>query len=156
MEGRSMIALSINQLIWEELTKDAVFDALYDKHRTQFGQNFIPFFPVSDNYVGDIAWGIEPYFIYDSISLPPNRDVFGERREQILYTMVGKIPELFVIEKKVIHMFSFWESDQYNVSSDEYRITSITAWQPLRTNSRDSLRQTHAIEIMVDVNYIPC
>jgi hypothetical protein len=151
-----MIALSTNEIIWQELIKDPVFNAKYDKYRAQYGPDFRPFFPVSDNYAGDISWDDEIYFIFDAVSFPPNRNVFGERYSQVLYTIVGKVNELLNIQEDIIHIFSFWESGQHPDPTGNYRITNMDSWIPLRTQSRDSLRQTHAIEMLVNVNYFLC
>jgi hypothetical protein len=151
-----MIALSINEIIWDELSKDAAFNAKYDKYRVQYGQAFKPFFPVQDNYAGDVAWGNEPYFLYDTVLLPPNRSVFGERYEQMLYTVVGSMSDIQHIYDTVAQMFSFWESNTHTDPFNDYRITNIDAWSPLRTQSRDSLRQNHSFELLVNVNYILC
>jgi len=151
-----MIALSTNDIIWNELIKDPVFSAKYDNYRLQYGPAFKPFFPVSDNQAGDITWGDETYFLYDSISLPPNRNVFGERYEQVLYTIVGCIPELQLIHEHIIQMFSFWDSGVHSDPKNQYRITNIDAWHPLRTLQRDSLRQDYAIEMLINVNYLLC
>lgn len=151
-----MIALSINEILWEELSKDPAFVARYDKYKTQLGDDFKPFFPVQDNHSGDISWDTEPYFLYDTVSLPPNRDVFGERYEQVLYTLVGQIQDIFELRDKVIKMFSYWDDaanpDPYGL----YRITNLDVWQPLRTRGRDSIRQNYSVELLVNVNYLLC
>jgi hypothetical protein len=149
-----MIALELNKYIWGELQKDTVFNAKYDKYRLKYGPDFIPFFPVADNYAGDIAWESEPYFLYNSISLQPNRQVFAERREQVLYTLVGKIPEILVVRDKVIHLFSFWLDSDF--TSDEYRITNADVWQLSQASGRDSLRQTYSIDMTFEVHYLLC
>lgn len=149
-----MIALAINNYIWGNLSKDTQFNSQYDKYRLTLGPNFIPFFPVADNLAGDISWGSEPYILYDSIHVRPSRSVYGERQEQVMYTLVGQIPELFDFKEKIVSMFDHWEATQFSLSG--YRINDIDIWQPDKTRGRDKLRQTYSLPLLLDVFYIPC
>jgi hypothetical protein len=160
-----MIALELNKYIWGKLKEDPAlnepdesmeFNNKYNKYRLKYGEDFIPFFPVADNFAGDIAWDSEPYFLYDSISLQPNRQVFGERREQVIYTLVGKIPEILEIRETMVHMFSFWDGEAIDFDIEKYRITNVDVWQLTQASGRDSLRQTYSVNITFEVNYILC
>lgn len=149
-----MIALSVNQYVWGELKKDATLNAKYAKYRTKYGNNFIPFFPVADNNAGDISWGSEPYVLYDSMTMPPTRNIYMSQREQIVYTIVGTIPELFTFKNKVTALFNHWENT--SMTLDGYRIIDIDAWSSDRTRVRDKVRQTYSLTLMLEVHYIPC
>lgn len=149
-----MIALPINNYVWQNLRLDTALDAKYDQYRTKYGNGFIPFFPVFDNHAGDISWGSECYVLYDNLKLRPNRDVFKEQREQILYTVVGPIPELFEFKDAILNQFDNWEGTTLLV--DGYRVTDVNAWQSTGTSGRDKLRQTYSTTIVLEVNYIPC
>jgi hypothetical protein len=149
-----MIALELNKHVWSKLQEDAFFNAKYDKYRLLYGQNFIPFFPVADNYAGDISWDSEPYFLYDSISLQPNRQVFGERREQVLYTLVGKVPEILQVRDRIVRLFSFWLDSDF--VSSVYRINNADVWQLSQARGRDNLRQTYSIDLTFEIHYLLC
>ena len=149
-----MIALSVNKYVWGELKKDAALNAKYAKYRTKYGANFIPFFPVSDNLAGDISWGTEPYVIYDSLSLPPTRNVYKGKREQVIYTVVGTVPELFDFKNRIVNLFDHWENTELVV--DGYRIYDMDAWNTDRTRVRDKVRQTYSLTLMLEIHYIPC
>jgi hypothetical protein len=149
-----VIALSVNDFVWERLSKNSSFNGLYDKYRVQYGEDFKPFFPVYDNFAGDITWGTEPYFLYDTMILRPVRNIPGERHEQIIYTLVGKIPQIFEVKDSIVNMFDYWDDTTY--TGDGYRVNDITVWQSDRTRGRDKVRQTYSTTLMLDVHYIPC
>jgi hypothetical protein len=149
-----MIALTVNNYVWNNLRLDTVFDAKYDKYRATYGANFIPFFPVADNLAGDASWGSECYVLYDPMTVPPRRSVYAERRETILYTLVGPLPELFEFKEAIIDQFDSWSSTSF--ANDGYRVNDINAWQTDQTRVRDKLRQLYSLTLMVEVNYIKC
>lgn len=149
-----MIASLVNNHIWSELRKDTSFSSLYDGYRSKYGNNFIPFFPVEDNLAGDISWGSEPYILYDSMLLKSPREIYGEKYAQILYTVVGKIPEILFVRDNILGLFG--DLKDTSLKGDGYKINTIEVWQPDRTRSRDKLRQNYAITIMLDVYYIEC
>lgn len=149
-----MIALPLNNYVWSNLTTDATFSARYNKYRAQFGQNFLPFFPAVDNNAGDVSWGAEPYILYDSISVRPTRQVYGEKQEQVMYTLVAQMPELMEFKEKIIKMFDFWTETTFSTSG--YRVNDINVWQPDRIRGRDKLRQTYSITLLFDIYYFEC
>lgn len=149
-----MITSAVNDFVWSKLQENTTLNARYDKYRTVYGSTFKPFFPVADNNAGDISWGSECYVLWDSMTTRPSRNVYGERQEQVLYTVVGPLPELIDFVDDILFLFSFWESTQFQSSG--YRITNITAWQPDRMRGRDSLRQTYSASIILDVQYLLC
>lgn len=149
-----MIALSINKYIWSQLQLDTAFNAQYNKYRTLYGSNFIPFFPVYDNHAGDISWGSECYVLYDPLSTRPTRDVFLERREQIMYTLVGPIPELFKFKDSIVNLFDHWLENP--ITTDDHRITNVNVWQSDGVRGRDKLRQTYSTTLIAEAFYIPC
>ena len=151
MVEESMIELSVNKYIWDKLSSDSTFNARYDKYRTQFGANFMPFFPVVDNNAGDISWGTEPYFLYDSMSVPP-REVFGEKHIQMTYTLVATLPELFTIKQNVVDLFDHWLETTFS-DDVSYRINDMNIWQPDRARGRDKVRQTYSTTLLLDVYY---
>lgn len=149
-----MIASSVNNFVWGELQKDATLNAKYNKYRTQYGNSFKPFFPVYDDHAGDISWDSECYVLYDSMTTRPTRNIYAERHEQVLYTVVGPIPELFEFKDAIVNVFDYWDNTTF--SADGYRINDINVWQPDRTRGRDKLRQTYSTSLILDVHYIPC
>lgn len=149
-----MISTTVNGYVWSKLRQDPAFDALYDKYRTTYGPDFIPFFPVFDNLAGDVSWGNECYVLYDPIVTTPNRPIYAERREQIMYTLIGPVPQLLDFKQSIIDLFDAWEATAF--SADGYRVNDINVWQPSGMQGRDKVRQTYAIGLMVEVNYIKC
>lgn len=149
-----MIALTVNNYVWGELKKDATFNARYDGYRTQLGAGFIPFFPVEDNAAGDISWGNEPYFLYDSMITRPTRNVPFEKREIVMYTLVGTLEDVFDVRGRIESMFDAWDSTMF--TADGYKVNDIDISQPDRTRSRDKVRQTYSTTLMLDVFYTPC
>ena len=151
-----MIALSVNKYIWNELKKDAQLNASYDKYRATFGANFIPFFPVYDNHAGDISWGNECYILYDQMKSRPTRQVFKEQHTQVIYTIVGPLPDLFDFTDMIVGLFDDWENTSFVDEQNQYRINDIKVWQPDRTRGRDKVRQTYSTTLIFDVHYISC
>lgn len=149
-----MISTVVNDYVWSKLTQDVAFSAEYDKYRATLGAGFKPFFPVLDNLAGDITWGNEFYVLYDTIIVPPNRPVYGERREQIMYTLIGPMPGLMDFKESIVNLFDSWEATMFTVSG--YRVNDINVWQPSGMQIRDKVRQTYAVPLMVEVNYIKC
>jgi hypothetical protein len=149
-----MIVLVVNNYIWQELKKDVAISQRYAQYTSQFGFSFSPFFPVDDNSAGDISWGSEPYFLYDSMVQKPTRDVYGERHEQIMYTLVGTIEDIFTIRDKVARMFDEWSSTSFTASG--YKVNDIDVWQPDRIRGRDKLRQLYSTTLLLDVHYHLC
>jgi hypothetical protein len=149
-----MIALTVNNYVWSKLSADPVLNAKYAKYRTQLGANFKPFFPVYDNLAGDITWGSECYVLYDTMTTRPTREIYAERHEQVMYTLVGPIPDLFEFKDAIVNLFDNWENTSFN--ADGYRINDINVWQPDRTRGRDKVRQTYSTTLLLDVHYIPC
>lgn len=149
-----MIASHVNDFVWTGLTADEAFSAKYDAYRTQYGDAFKPFFPVYDNFGGDITWGSEPYVLYDSMIIRPLRNVYGEKTEQVMYTIVGQIPELFEFRDAIAALFNNWDSTMFQVEG--YRINDIDVVQTDRTRGRDKVRQTYSTTLMLTVHYIPC
>jgi hypothetical protein len=149
-----MISTTVNKYIWSMLRQDPALDATYDKYRATLGPDFIPFFPAFDNLAGDTSWGNEHYVLYDPITTTPNRPVYGERREQIMYTVIGPMPSLMDFKQAIIDLFDAWEPTTF--SADGYRITNVSVWQPSGMQGRDKIRQTYAVPLIVEVNYIKC
>lgn len=149
-----MIALLANNYIWNQLKLDTTLNAKYDKYRVKYGPDFIPFFPVYDDHAGDISWGSECYVLYDPISTRPSRNVFAEQREQIMYTVVGPIPDLFEFKDKMIGLFSYWLDNPF--AMDGYRVNDVNIWQSDGTRGRDKLRQTYSTTLTAEVHYISC
>jgi hypothetical protein len=149
-----MIALVVNSYVWQNLKQDSTLYQRYATYTTQFGPTFSPFFPVEDNLAGDISWGTEPYFLYDSTVQKPTRNVYGERHEQIMYTLVGKIEDIFTLRDTVVRMFDEWSETKVNASG--YRINDIDVWQPDRIRGRDKLRQLYSTTLLLDVHYHIC
>lgn len=151
-----MIVSALNNYIWAELIKDPVFNAKYNKYRTKYGANFKPFFPVHDNFAGDMAWDTECYVLYDSMSMRPLRQIYGENHEQVMYTLVGPIPDLFEFKKSIVDLFDYWATTKFNDVDGDYRINDVDVFQSDRTRGRDTLRQTYSMTLMFDVNYHKC
>ena len=149
-----MIASLVNDYVWTELTKDAALSEKYNAYRTQYGNSFKPFFPVFDDHAGDISWGSECYVLWDSMVSRPTRNVYSERHEQVLYTIVGPIPDVFEFKDRIVNLFDYWDSTAFSTSG--YKVNDIDVWQPDRTRGRDKLRQTYSISLILDVHYIPC
>jgi hypothetical protein len=149
-----MIALAVNDFVWNGLVADTTLSAKYDPYRTKYGTGFKPFFPVYDNFGGDITWGKECYVLYDSMVTRPIRNVFGEHHEQIMYTVVGPIPDLFEFRDKIVNLFDYWDSTSF--VADGYRVNDIDVFQSDRTRGRDKVRQTYSLTLILDVHYIPC
>jgi hypothetical protein len=149
-----MIHNAVNNYVWSKLRQDPTLDATYDKYRATYGAEFMPFFPVFDNFAGDISWGTDMYVLYDSVTSAPNRPVYGELREQIMYTVIGPMPDLLEFKQRIIDLFDAWESTTF--VSDGYRVNDINVWQPSGVQGRDKVRQTYAVPLMVEVNYIKC
>lgn len=147
-----MIAPTVNNFVWNNLRLDTVFDEKYNVYRGVYGANFIPFFPVADNLAGDASWGSECYVLYDPITPSPNRN--SQRREQILYTLVGPLPELFEFKEAVMDQFDYMVATRF--TGDGYRITDVQSWQSGGTVVRDKVRQLYSLTIVVEVNYIKC
>jgi hypothetical protein len=149
-----VIAPTINQYIWQILQTDSTLDAKYDKYRKTYGDDFIPFFPVFDNFAGNISWGSEPYILYDSLVNRADRPVYGERKEQVLYTIVGKLQDIFKIRDIIANQFDAWSVEGFNL--DGFRVNSIESYQTDRTRGRDSVRQTYSLVLTLIVHYIEC
>lgn len=149
-----MITLAVNNFIWNEMKQ---VPQIYDRYvgfREKYGDNFIPFFPIDDTQVGDISWGSAPYIIWDSMPELPTRPVYGEKREQIMYTLIGKIPEIFSIRDFIVNLFNYWESNSF--SSDGYRVNDLNVYQSDRTRGRDNIRQTYSLTLIVEAYYHKC
>jgi hypothetical protein len=154
MQGGFMVVSSLNDYVWAELCKDAAFSAKYNKYRTKYGQNFKPFFPVHDNFTGDVSWDTECYVLYDEMDGRPLRQVYRENHDQVIYTLVGPIPDLLDFKKRITRLFSHWDTTKF--TTDEFRINDVDVWQADRTRGRDTLRQTYSLTLMLDVNYHIC
>lgn len=149
-----MIAPTINKYVWDILKSDPTLSAKYDKYRATYGANFIPFFPVYDNNAGDSSWGSECYVLYDSLRPRSNRPIVTEKREQILYTIVGTIPEIFEFRDTILNVLDFWADLKF--TKDGFRVNAVESWQNDRTRGRDSIRQTYSLVLTVEVNYFEC
>lgn len=149
-----MIASLTNNYIWSQLRLDPILDAKYQKYRDKYGPNFVPFFPVYDDNAGDISWGSECYVLYDPMVTRPNRNVFAERREQIMYTVVGPIPELFDFKDRIINLFDLWDTTPFETNG--YKIHDVNVWQSEGTRGRDKVRQTYSTTLIAEIYYIPC
>jgi hypothetical protein len=147
-----MIALTINNYVWNNLRLDTALDALYDKYRTLYGSNFKPFFPVADNLAGESSWGSECYVLYDPIVMPSSGDL--QQQEQVMYTLVGPIPELFDFKSAIVDQFDHLTATR--IVNDGYRITDISVWQSGGTVVRDKLRDLYSLIIVLQINYIKC
>jgi hypothetical protein len=147
-----MIVKDINAFVWANLQLDTDFSSLYDRYRAKYGDSFIPFFPVTDSLAGDASWGSECYVIYDPIYAPSTRQ--SQYREQIVYQLVGPLPQLFDFRDRILDQFKMFE--QVSFSTGDHRITGVEAWQSGGTRVKDQLRQLYYIPLIVEVHFIKC
>lgn len=145
-----MIAVELNKYVWDKLCADATLSAKYDAYRTQFGEDFSPFFPVDDNNSTDIS---EVYVLYQDLPTRQNRSIVKERRTTILYTVIGELSQLLDFRDMLVDIFDIWENGFF---VDSYKINRVEITQTSRVVPRDSLREVYSLVMELDVNYIKC
>lgn len=89
--------LIINNYIWSEMSSiDPAFTGRYE--------NILPFFPIYDSQAGNAKWGNKPYVIYDNIIQKRKWPLYVVKKEQMLYSIRGSIPEIFYFKDLINHV----------------------------------------------------
>ena len=80
----------INSYVWAQFEENApVFSAQYG--------SIVPIFPVYDAKAGDASWGNKSYIVYDNMARVRSGVFYGVRKEQLVYSIRGDIPEIFAL-----------------------------------------------------------
>lgn len=80
----------INKYLWQQFIDNAPnFVSQYN--------GIVPIFPVRDSLGGDATWGTKPYIVYDNMARVRTARFYGIRKEQLLYSVRGDVPQIFML-----------------------------------------------------------
>lgn len=149
----------INSYVWAQFTENAPqFVSQYN--------GIVPIFPVRDALAADSTWGSKPYIIYDNMARFRTARFYGIRKEQLLYSVRGEVPEIFMVRDLITDILDRSDDAAKDINDyagdnlenpliffHDFRVYQMSGTSEKTDNI--SNRQYYATEMIIEYQYHP-
>lgn len=147
----------INAYVWNEFTVNSPnFVAQYN--------GVVPIFPVRDALGDESTWGSKPYIVYDNMARFRTARFYGIRKEQLLYSIRGDVPQIFTVRDLIVDVLdraddtakdvNFYSGQNLNnplIFFHDFRVYQMSETSEKTDNI--SNRQYYATELIIEYQY---
>lgn len=149
----------INAYLWAQFQANAPeFVAQYN--------GIVPIFPVRDTFAGSSTWSKKPYIIYDNMARVRTARFYGTKKEQLLYSVRGDIPQIFMLRDLITDVLdrsddtakdiNAWAGENLDnplIFFHDFKVFQMSATS--EKTSDVSNRQFYTTEMVIEYQYHP-